>query len=78
MFKVKHITECDGQVERYKCRLVAKVYSQLYDADYDEITRGTLLSFAFLNNPHVNQMDVVTAFLNEHLEEEIHMEQPEG
>ena len=38
----------------------------------------TLLSFAVQNNLHVHQMDVVTAFLNGHLEEEIYMEQPEG
>lgn len=53
-------------------------YSQLYDADYDEATRGTLLSFAIQNNLHVHQMDVVTALLNGRLEEEIRMEQPEG
>lgn len=84
VFKVKH--HSDGQVERYKCRLVAKGYSQLYGADYDEtfspVVRfssiRTLLSFAIQNNLHVHQMDVVTAFLNGHLEEEIYMEQPEG
>lgn len=84
VFKVKH--HSDGRVERYKCRLVAKGYSQLYGADYDEtfspVVRfssiRTLLSFAIQNNLHVHQMDVVTAFLNGHLEEEIYMEQPEG
>ena len=34
VFKVKH--HSDGQVERYKCRLVAKGYSQMYGTDYDE------------------------------------------
>lgn len=84
VFKVKHYS--DGRVERYKCRLVAKGYSQLYGADYDEtfspVVRfssiRTLLSFAVQNKLHVHQMDVVTAFLNGHLEEEIYMEQPEG
>ena len=84
LFKVKH--HGDGRLERYKCRLVAKGYSQLYGADYDEtfapVVRfssiRTLLSFAVQNNLHVHQMDVVTAFLNGHLEEEIYMEQPEG
>lgn len=84
MFKVKH--HSDGQVERYKCRLVAKGYSQKYGADYDEtfspVVRfssiRTLLSFAVQNNLHVHQMDVVTAFLNGHLEEEIYMEQTDG
>lgn len=84
VFKVKH--HSDGQVERYKCRLVAKGYSQIYGADYDEtfspVVRfgsiRTLLSFAVQNNLNVHQMDVVTAFLNGHLEEEIYMEQPEG
>lgn len=84
VFKVKH--HSDGEVERYKCRLVAKGYSQKYGADYDEtfspVVRFSsiraLLSFAVQNNMHVHQMDVVTAFLNGHLEEEIYMEQPDG
>lgn len=37
----------------------------------------TLLSFAVQNNLHVHRMDVVTAFLNGHLDEEIYVEQPE-
>lgn len=81
---VKH--HSDGQVERYKCRLVAKGYSQKCGADYDEtfspVVRfssiHTLLSFVVQNNLHVHQMDVLTAFLNGHLEEKIYMEQPEG
>ncbi len=84
VFKVKH--QRDGWMERYKCRLVAKGYSQKYRADFDDIfspvvrfsSIRTLLSFAVQNNPHVDQMDVVTAFLNWHLDEEIYMEQPEG
>ncbi len=84
VFKVKH--QSDGRVERYKCRLVAKGYSQKYGVDYDEtfspVVRfssiRTLLYFAVQNNLHVHQMDVVTAFLNGHLDEEIYMEQPEG
>ena len=84
VFKVKR--HSDGRVERYKCRLVAKGYSLMYGADYDEtfspVVRfnsiRTLLSFAIQNNLLVHQMDVVTAFLNGHLEEEIYMEQTEG
>lgn len=84
VFKVKH--HSDGRVERYKCRLVAKGYSQIHGTDYDEtfspVVRfssiRTLLSFAVQNNLKVHQMDVVRAFLNGHLEEEIYMEQPEG
>lgn len=34
VFKVKH--HSDGRVEQYKCRLIAKGYTQLYGADYDE------------------------------------------
>ena len=78
--------KADGSVERYKARLVAKGYAQKYGIDYNEtfspVVRfssiRTLLAFALQNSMYVHQMDVVTAFLNGELDEEIFMEQPEG
>lgn len=37
-----------------------------------------LLTFTIQNSLHVHQMDVVTAFLNGHLDKDIYMEPPEG
>ena len=81
-------TKCgsDGTVDRYKGRLVAKGYAQRFGVDYDEtfspVVRFSsiraLLAFAVENDMLVHQTDVVTAFLNGTLEEEIYMQQPEG
>ena len=53
-----------------------------YDETYSPVVRFSsiraLLAFAVKNDLMVHQMDVVTAFLNGTLEEEIYMEQPEG
>ena len=84
VFKTKQ--DCNGKVERYKARLVAKGYSQKHGVDYDEtfspVVRYSsiraLLAFAVKNRMLIHQMDVVTAFLNGTLEEEIYMEQPPG
>jgi len=84
VFKVKHGS--DGKVERFKGRLVAKGYAQKYGIDYDEtfspVVRfssiRTLLAFAVQNDMLIHQMDVVTAFLNGTLDEEIYMQQPDG
>ena len=84
VFKVKHGS--DGSVEWLKGQLVAKGCSQKYGIDYDETNspvvrfssiRG-LLAFAVQNSMLIHQMDVVTAFLNGKLDEEIYMAQPDG
>ena len=84
VFKVKHGS--DGSVEWLKGQLVAKGCSQKYGIDYDETyspavrfssIRG-LLAFAVQNSMLIHQMDVVTAFLNGKLDEEIYMAQPDG
>ena len=84
VFKLKY--GVDGTVERFKARLVAKGYAQKYGIDYDEtfslVVRFSsiqiLLAFAVQRDMLIHQMDVVTAFLNGSLEEEIYMDQPEG
>ena len=75
-----------GRVDRFKGRLVAQGYSQKYGIDYDEtfspVARfssiRTLLAFAVQRGMLIYQMDVVTAFLNGDLKEEIFMQQPPG
>ena len=84
VFKVKHTS--DGRVERFKGRLVAKGFAQKHGIDYDEtfspVVRFSsiraLLAFAVQHNMLIHQMDVVTAFLNGNLNEEIYMHQPDG
>ena len=84
IFKMKCTS--DGKVECYKARLVAKGYTQKPGEDYDETyspvvkysSIHALLAFAVQNGMIVHQMDVVTAFLNGTLDEEIYMEQPPG
>lgn len=52
-----------------------------YFDTYSSVTRITyirvLIAIAALHNLEIHQMDMKTAFLNEELEEEIYMEQPE-
>ncbi|GJP67910.1 hypothetical protein CLOP_g24668 [Closterium sp. NIES-67] len=84
LFKRK--TDADGNIERYKSRLVAKGYQQQEKKDYNEVyapvvkgtTLRTLFAAAAIKGWVVKQMDIVTAFLNGVLEEVTYMEQPEG
>lgn len=84
VYKIKR--DENGQVCSYKARLVAQGFSQKYGEDYDEVfapvarsaTFRILMSVAGVNNYHVKQFDVKTAFLNGDIEEEIYMKQPPG
>ena len=84
IFKKK--LDADGNVERYKSRLVARGFTQKPGIDYDEtfspVVRfesiRTVIAVAAKNSLNLHQMDVKTAFLNGELEEDIYMQQPEG
>ena len=73
VFKVKHGS--DGSV-------FPEVWHRLSYETYSPVVRFSsirgLLAFAVQNSMLIHQMDVVTAFLNGKLDEEIYMAQPDG
>ena len=70
VFKLKR--DVEGNISKYKARLVAQGYSQKFGADYDEVfapvvritTFRTLLSVAANKNMIIKHYDIKTAFLN--------------
>ncbi|KAK9187230.1 hypothetical protein WN944_018622 [Citrus x changshan-huyou] len=76
----------DGRVEIFKARLVAEGFTQKEGINYEETFSPVamlksiriLLSIAAVLDYEIWQMDVKTAFLNRHLEENIYMQQPDG
>ena len=83
VLKVKY--QENGDVDRYKCRLVAQGFTQAPGIDYDETfapvarfgTIRTLLAIGAKRGMRIEQMDVTTAFLNGVLKENLYMAQPE-
>ena len=79
-------TGADGNVERYKPRLVAQGYTQKFGTDYDKTfcpvarqeSLRVLLALSVQYGLKLHQVDVTTEFLNGTLEEEVYMAQPEG
>lgn len=84
VYKTKRNVE--GNVDKYKARLVVKGYKQKYGIDYEETfapvarmeTVRVVLAIAAQYKLKVHQMDVKSAFLNGVLNEEVYVEQPSG
>ncbi|KAE8907367.1 Retrovirus-related Pol polyprotein from transposon TNT 1-94 [Phytophthora fragariae] len=84
VFRVKY--KADGEIDRFKARLVIKGFMQVYGIDYLEVyspvvrleTLRVLLTLAAVWDYEIHQMDVTTAFLNGKIDVEVYMEQPDG
>ncbi|GJX14726.1 ribonuclease H-like domain-containing protein [Tanacetum coccineum] len=86
MWLFKHTFDADGNLSRYKARLVANGSSQQLVVDFDgmfslvikpTIVR-TVLSLAISRKWPIHQLDVKNAFLNGDLSETVYMHQPPG
>jgi hypothetical protein len=83
-YKIKY--NKDGTIEKLKCRLVAQGFKQEYEINYNNtFAPGTqlsslrlLIALALRHNLSVQHVDVVTAFLNAKLEEEVYVRFPNG
>ena len=84
VFKIKR--KADGSIDKYKARLVAKGFRQKYGIDYTE-TFSPVVKYATLRMViaiskyfgwHLDQLDVVTAFLYGVMKEQVFCAIPEG
>lgn len=82
----KHKFDENGNVVRYKARLVVKGCSQKDGIDFTETfspvarydTVRSVIAIAAQKSLKLNQFDIKTAFLNGEINEEIYIEQPQG
>lgn len=82
VFKTK--LDADGNIIKYKARLVIKGYEQKFGIDYTDVyapvVRLTslryLLGLAAKHNLHIEQLDAVCAFLQGDIDVELYMLQP--
>ena len=83
-YKIKR--DSTGSATRYKARYVARGFTQQPGIDFDETfspvvsltSLRVMLAYAANAGLHLRQLDVNTAFLYGHLEEELYLQQPEG
>lgn len=76
----------DGEVDKYKARLVTKGYKQEFGVDYTEVfapvarhdTIRLVLALAAQNSWPIFQLDVKSAFLHGDLQEQVFIDQPPG
>lgn len=84
IFKIKR--DADGNVSRYKARLVVKGCAQRKGIDFEEtfspVVRYSsiryLIALAAKFNLEIEQMDAVTAFLQSELDDEVYIVQPKS
>jgi hypothetical protein len=84
IFKVKR--DSSGKILKFKARVCARGDQQTFEVDYHETfaptlrytTLRVLLSLACSLDLEIEQFDVVTAFLNADVDEDIYMHPPPG
>ena len=85
VFKIKK--NADGTIERYKCRLVARGFTQRYGCDFHETfapvatstTVRTMLAVCCQEGYHIRQLDITAAYLQGELTDHtIYMRPPKG